>query len=821
MATHRRSLWLIILILLVAFLLRVYRFDDAPPGLSLDEVINGIDALRLLETGGFPFYWRDGRPEPLFRFVQAITIALVGPSRLGLRLASLYVGILTVAAASRAGRHFASGWGSPIAAATLTGMIAHIQLSRIAYRAAFLPFALLLFVDTFVIGWRTGKLKQFALAGVCVAASMLSYTTGLITPAVAALGALHQFIFGQRHWRGILIFGLAFLVAITPMIVMLIEQPEMYWRTQTLGRVGGAGLTASLNQLLAKLETAWRSMHHDGDINPQYNVAQSPLLRSPLLYGLMLLGMASCVLRLRRLASWLALGLLGAMLLPVALADEIPHGLRITGELAALPLLVAAGAEPILWLIERLRQPLLRVAWALALAGTLVWGAVESTQVYFAYWQEDIRWGVDGVISAFSWFFETRSLTMAEAIAEQGDTIVYVPLSVANRPSLRYFTLQSHPQVVAPYARLSTDHLSGGRFLMPPWIERASTTFAAFTPDGTLLLLPSLHEETLEGLREAAVNSDEVLYDQYGEIAAIVVDYPEPIPLAMGHRTATNYDNQVMLVGWDAPSELPVSELESHSQVTLYFSPGLNARRDLTVITQLWSLEGQGLSSGRETLLARWLYPPGRWGVDDVVPLEMTLPIPPGLSPGAYHLGVVIHDWRGRSLPVLGVDGLPVAEAAVAGALRMPRSEPISTEGMTPVQAQLGEIIELIGYRITDSDGIDLPTLSPGQMATLTLYWRARETPEADYTIFVHLHDSSEAIVAQHDGQPEGGHYPTGIWGAGEVVATVHPLALPPDTAGPYSIYTGMYTWPDLARLRVVQATAPAEDGRALVVEMP
>jgi hypothetical protein len=334
-------------------------------------------------------------------------------------------------------------------------------------------------------------------------------------------------------------------------------------------------------------------------------------------------------------------------------------------------------------------------------------------------------------------------------------------------------------------------------------------------------LLPRLREETLGALRAAMAASDEHLYDAYGELAATVVDYPEAIPLEIGHRVSINYGDQILLVGWDAPSELPVSDSESATQVTLYFSPGSNVRRDVTVVAQLWSIEGQGLSSGPETLLDRWLYPPGQWEEDDIVPLEMTLPIPPGLEAGAYHLGVVVNDWQGRPLPVLGADGLPVAEAAVAGALKMPRPEPISTEGMRSAQAQFGEAIELIGYRLTDANGAEVTALPPGEMATLVLYWRAREVVEADYTIFVHVQDSGDALIAQHDGQPEGGHYPTSIWGVGEVVATAHPLSLPLESSGPYTIYTGLYTWPDLVRLPVTQAGTLIEDGRARVVEVP
>ena len=67
-------------LLLAATALRAYHFNEWPPGLSHDEAINGIDALRLLRTGVIPLYTRDGRPEPLFRFAQTLTIALVGPT---------------------------------------------------------------------------------------------------------------------------------------------------------------------------------------------------------------------------------------------------------------------------------------------------------------------------------------------------------------------------------------------------------------------------------------------------------------------------------------------------------------------------------------------------------------------------------------------------------------------------------------------------------------------------------------------------------------------------------------------------------------------
>ncbi|MBP7686680.1 MAG: glycosyltransferase family 39 protein [Thermoflexales bacterium] len=84
-----------------------------------------------------------------------------------------------------------------------------------------------------------------------------------------------------------------------------------------------------------------------------------------------------------------------------------------------------------------------------------------------------------------------------------------------------------------------------------------------------------------------------------------------------------------------------------------------------------------------------------------------------------------------------------------------------------------------------------------GQTITLTLYWRAVQQPDRDYTVFVHILDEAGQPAAQADSMPNQNRYPTLFWTMGEIVGDPHPIDLPRDLApGTYTIEIG---WYDLA----------------------
>lgn len=73
----------------------------------------------------------------------------------------------------------------------------------------------------------------------------------------------------------------------------------------------------------------------------------------------------------------------------------------------------------------------------------------------------------------------------------------------------------------------------------------------------------------------------------------------------------------------------------------------------------------------------------------------------------------------------------------------------------------------------------------------------------SDYHFFVHLLDGEEHLRSQHDGVP----FPTASWHAGDLVLSRFVLPIPPDLpGGPYSIRTGLYTYPEIQEVPVVDA---------------
>jgi hypothetical protein len=123
--------------------------------------------------------------------------------------------------------------------------------------------------------------------------------------------------------------------------------------------------------------------------------------------------------------------------------------------------------------------------------------------------------------------------------------------------------------------------------------------------------------------------------------------------------------------------------------------------------------------------------------------------------------------------------------------------------------------IALLGYDLAP------PAPGPGSTLHLTLYWQAQAEIEQDYTVFVHLLDAEGRLVAQHDGQPGGGNLPTSSWVEGEVITDEHPLDLDPNLMpGSYRLEVGLYLWPTMERLPVLDGAGQVQGDKAVLGEV-
>ncbi|MDY7041862.1 MAG: hypothetical protein SVX38_13475, partial [Chloroflexota bacterium] len=115
-----------------------------------------------------------------------------------------------------------------------------------------------------------------------------------------------------------------------------------------------------------------------------------------------------------------------------------------------------------------------------------------------------------------------------------------------------------------------------------------------------------------------------------------------------------------------------------------------------------------------------------------------------------------------------------------------------------PLAANIGDQVVLLGCDLTADP------VGAGEVVPVTLYWRGLSPMREDYTVFVHLTDSAGQAVAQRDGYPLGGGYPTSAWPMGVILADRVEIPLPPDLpSGEYTLKAGMYSLRTLERLPV------------------
>ncbi len=242
----------------------------------------------------------------------------------------------------------------------------------------------------------------------------------------------------------------------------------------------------------------------------------------------------------------------------------------------------------------------------------------------------------------------------------------------------------------------------------------------------------------------------------------------------------------VTLVGFDRSPRSP--QPGETLQVTLYWQAQRPLEAQYHSFVHLRDTQGRALAqSDRQPGGVH--YPTSLWRPGERLRDDHALTIPADAPAGVYELWVGMYS--------LSNDGVlePLGQPAVVGQVAITTNTqtepgPISE----PASARFDGQIELLGYDAVVQEG----------MLGVVLYWRGIEPPTADYTVFVHLVDANGQVVAQHDGQPQGGAYPSSVWDTDEVVRDEHVLLLPSDLSdGDYFLRVGLYLLESGERLPV------------------
>jgi len=125
-------------------------------------------------------------------------------------------------------------------------------------------------------------------------------------------------------------------------------------------------------------------------------------------------------------------------------------------------------------------------------------------------------------------------------------------------------------------------------------------------------------------------------------------------------------------------------------------------------------------------------------------------------------------------------------------------------------------------YVLDNSIGLDRVQFSSGvdDTFTLTLTWQSLQPVPYDATAFVHLRRTDGSLLAQVDRQPLDGRFPTSYWLPGQVVTDTIRLPLTCAYDEPLVLNVGMYIWPSLERLAVIDASGAPQSDNVIVLDV-
>ncbi len=178
-----------------------------------------------------------------------------------------------------------------------------------------------------------------------------------------------------------------------------------------------------------------------------------------------------------------------------------------------------------------------------------------------------------------------------------------------------------------------------------------------------------------------------------------------------------------------------------------------------------------------------------QWQDGDLAVWPADLDVAPDAPLGGYWIDAGFYNSFSREPLPIAQDGKPAANSIRIGPLRVAGSEPAAG---SPLAVFGQDELSLTGVHWNGN--------------AVALDWLASTKPKGDYTVFVHALDAAGKLVAQHDGLPAAGSYPTSLWQPGDRVEDLHPLGQP--AAPGLRLEVGLYTQPELRRLPV---TAPGQ----------
>ena len=235
-------------------------------------------------------------------------------------------------------------------------------------------------------------------------------------------------------------------------------------------------------------------------------------------------------------------------------------------------------------------------------------------------------------------------------------------------------------------------------------------------------------------------------------------------------------DDGLRMLGYDR-------EMDGETvDVTVYWQAGEKVKRQYTSFIHLLDREGR-LVDQHDAVAYYGGMPTTRWEVGRAVPFAAKLRLPE--SGGPFRLRSGMYEFNSR-VRLATADGRAYISLGLLEGRERPEGPAVEFAGG----------VRLLGYRLEREN----------DQGVVTLYWQTSRRVGHNYSVFVHVLDSENNIVAQGDGPPEMGERTSAEWPVGEVIVDPHWFEMPAER--PLRVRIGLYRLDDGSRL----ATTSGDD---------
>jgi 4-amino-4-deoxy-L-arabinose transferase-like glycosyltransferase len=399
----RRTEAIVLFIILgMAAFFRLYQLDSVPPGFTHDEAGHGMDAIAIAH-GARPIYETVGYGrEPLYDYIVAAVMPILGENNLTLRLVSVAAGLLLIVV-----MHFwvRRAFDVPIAivaSASLAVSFWAISTSRMALRSALLP---VLFTASIYFLWhvlyphqrqlvhvprlapRAARWVNSIVSGLFLGLSLYTYLAARVLPLIFALLWVYLLIFKRDLWKQVwlnLIVAVAVGLALAaPMFVYLAAHPGIEVRLGQLSGPIDQFFAGRPDEVFKNALSALGMFSVSGDNLWLYNIPGLPILSWPLAI-MFYLGVVAAVLRSRRTEFALALIWLVVAIIPSLLTGVVASSLRSIAAQPIVYVLVGVGYLEVARFVQRVIYS--HTLRALPLGALIIAVTVFTFHDYFDVW---------------------------------------------------------------------------------------------------------------------------------------------------------------------------------------------------------------------------------------------------------------------------------------------------------------------------------------------------------------------------------------------------------------------------------------------------